>query len=71
MSCLRFKGEGRKVEGAWEASWHTPLTPAFRLISESKICLVYIESSRTPRITQREPVSKQTNRKTYRLSVQP
>ena len=46
--------------------WRTPLIPALgsrgRWISEFKASLVYRVSSRTARATQRNPVSKQTNK---------
>jgi hypothetical protein len=59
--CLAKKNAVSRV---W---WCTPLIPAFkgrgRQISEFKASLVYRVSSRTARVTQRNPVSKTNKQK--------
>ena len=55
-----------KIRQVW---WHTPFIPALGRQRQANLCeikasLVYRVSSRTSRTTQRNPVSKQTNKQT-------
>jgi hypothetical protein len=57
-----------RSEAVGRAWWRTPLIPALRgrgrQISESEASLVYRVSSRTARVTQRNPISNKTKQKT-------
>jgi hypothetical protein len=54
--------------------WHTPLIPALgrerQVISEFEASLVYRESSRTARATQRNPVSKKKTKTKHNKTKQ-
>jgi hypothetical protein len=77
MACAHTHNKGMNVtQSVARQWWHTPLIPALRRqrpweLSEFKASLVYRVSSRTARVTQRNPVSKinQPTKQAYKQTI--